>query len=105
LAQGLLGLQEPHVYILLMGCGDLLLLLLQQLNLLLNGQLFHYPQKHVSPSFSTPEMTITKRNALQRTHQRSELRRTSPMSYMKPAAGGARDPWLTLLVHVSELIK
>lgn len=38
----LLWLQETHVHVLLVCCGNLLLLLLEQLNLLLNSQLFHY---------------------------------------------------------------
>jgi hypothetical protein len=38
----LLGLQEPHVDILLMCRSNLLLLLLEQLDLLLDSQLFHY---------------------------------------------------------------
>lgn len=37
----LLGLQQSHVYVLLVCSCNLLLLLLKQLNLLLNGQLFH----------------------------------------------------------------
>lgn len=37
----LLGLQETHVHVLLVCRGNLLLLLLKQLNLLLNSQLFH----------------------------------------------------------------
>lgn len=37
----LLWLQETHVHILLVCRGNLLLLLLKQLNLLLNSQLFH----------------------------------------------------------------
>jgi hypothetical protein len=42
----LLGLQQAHVHVLLVCGSNLLLLLLEQLNLLLNGQLFHY--LHVS---------------------------------------------------------
>jgi hypothetical protein len=41
LTKWLLGLQQSHVNVLLMRSGNLLLLLLQQLNLLLNSELFH----------------------------------------------------------------
>jgi hypothetical protein len=69
----LLGLQKPHVDVLLMCRSNLLLLLLEQLNLLLNSQLFH--------------------------HQRGELRWTSPVSNVELAATGALRPGLTLLIH------
>lgn len=44
----LLGLQQPHANVLLVCCGNLLLLLLEQLDLLLDGQLFHCRQVQVS---------------------------------------------------------
>lgn len=69
----LLGLQQPHVNVLLVCRSNLLLLLLEQLDLLLDGQLFH--------------------------HQRGELRWTSPMSNMELAATRALRPRLTLLIH------
>lgn len=59
----LLRLEQAHVNVLLMCGSNLLLLLLEQLDLLLNGQLFH--------------------------HQRGQLRGTSPMSNMEFAPSGA----------------
>lgn len=44
----LLGLQQPHVNVLLVCRSNLLLLLLEQLDLLLDGQLFHCKQVQVS---------------------------------------------------------
>jgi hypothetical protein len=69
----LLGLQQPHVNVLLVCRSNLLLLLLEQLDLLLDGQLFH--------------------------HQRGELRWTSPVSNVELAATRALRPRLTLLIH------
>lgn len=45
MGDGLAGGYHAHIYILLMGRLDLLLLLLQELNLLLDGQLFHYQKR------------------------------------------------------------
>jgi hypothetical protein len=69
----LLGLQETHVHVLLVCRGNLLLLLLKQLNLLLNSQLFH--------------------------HQRGQLRWTSPVSDVELAPTRALCPRLALLIH------
>ena len=44
--QLLLLWDHSHVDILLVRGSDLLLLLLQELNLLLQGKLFHYPRSH-----------------------------------------------------------
>lgn len=44
----LLGLQQPHVNVLLVCRSNLLLLLLEQLDLLLDSQLFHCKQVQVS---------------------------------------------------------
>ncbi len=41
-AHGLARRQHAHIDILLVGCLDLLLLLLQELDLLLDGKLLHY---------------------------------------------------------------
>jgi hypothetical protein len=68
----LLRLQQAHVNILLVRGSNLLLLLLEQLNLLLNGQLFH--------------------------HQWGKLRRTSPMSNMELAPTRTLRSGLTLLL-------
>lgn len=69
----LLRLEQAHVDILLVCRSDLLLLLLKQLDLLLDRQLFH--------------------------HQRGQLRRTSPMSDMELAPSRAWHPGLALLIH------
>jgi hypothetical protein len=49
----LLGLQQPHVNVLLVCRSNLLLLLLEQLDLLLDGQLFHCRQAQVSSDDGT----------------------------------------------------
>jgi hypothetical protein len=70
--------------------SNLLLLLLEQLNLLLNGQLFHCGQ--VSQLIRRGVVPIS------HTHQWGKLRRTSPMSNMELAPTRTLRSGLTLLL-------
>lgn len=92
----LLRLQQSHVYVLLVCSCNLLLLLLKQLDLLLNGQLFHY--KH--PRWLVEVHHDSRSGGGGHTHQRSQLRGTSPVSNMELAPTGAWYPGLAaLLIH------
>ena len=75
--------------------GDLLLLLLEQLDLLLNCQLFHWKENGQSLQ---PVDGMGVVGELSRTHEGRQLGRTSPVSDMKLAAAGRAG--LTLLIHL-----
>lgn len=88
----LLRLEQTHVNVLLVCRSDLLLLLLEQLDLLLNGQLFHCKQSPMSVDDHCRQCQV-------HTHQWCQLGRTPPMSDVKLAPRGAWYPGLVLLVH------
>lgn len=95
----LLRLEQAHIDVLLVCSSNLLLLLLKQFDLLLNSQLFHYKREKRVGSVQG----FTARRFVEHTHQRGQLRGTSPMSDVKLAAIGARSPGLAalllLLIH------
>lgn len=74
----LLRLNHAHVDVLLVGCGNLLLLLLQDFYLLGDGQLLH--------------------------HQRRQLRRATSMSDVQTTTGRTHGPLLALLVHARDCV-
>lgn len=69
----LLGLDHAQVYILLVGRGNLLLLLLKEFNLLGESELFH--------------------------HQRGELRRATSVCDVEATTAGAGRAILSVLIH------
>lgn len=96
--QVLLGLDHTHVNILLMRGSYLLLLLLQDFNLLGDCQLFHWGCCQHRRMYSRWRGV--------RTHQRSQLRRTTSMSDMQATAIGVQRARLALLlVHAGDCVR
>lgn len=89
-AEMLLRLDHAHVDILLVCCGDLLLLLLKDLDLLCNGKLLHCAS-YVSRRFPGIRRVL-------RTHEGSQLRRTPTVRNVQTTACRAHGTLLTLLL-------
>jgi hypothetical protein len=97
----LLGLDHAQVDILLMGCGNLLLLLLKEFNLLGESELLHCAT--VSKKVMTDERDggARRRMGRQRTHQRGELRRATSVCDVEATTARAGRAILSVLIHWS----
>jgi hypothetical protein len=97
----LLGLDHAQVDILLMGCSNLLLLLLKEFNLLGESELLHC--ETVSKMVMTDERDggARRRMERQRTHQWGELRRATSVCDVEATTARAGRAILSVLIHWS----